>query len=51
MGRPEELPVDHGLAAELPERRAASTRKYILKNHPNGKIGILYQNDDYGKDY
>ena len=21
------------------------------KNHPNGKIGILYQNDDYGKDY
>jgi len=25
--------------------------QYILKNHPNGKIGILYQNDDYGKDY
>jgi len=25
--------------------------KYILKNHPNGKIAILYQNDDYGKDY
>jgi branched-chain amino acid transport system substrate-binding protein len=25
--------------------------KYILKNHPNGKIGILFQNDDYGKDY
>jgi branched-chain amino acid transport system substrate-binding protein len=25
--------------------------KYILKNHPDGKIGILYQNDDYGKDY
>ena len=24
---------------------------YILKNNPNGKIGILYQNDDYGKDY
>jgi branched-chain amino acid transport system substrate-binding protein len=24
---------------------------YVLKNHPNGKIGILYQNDDYGKDY
>ena len=24
---------------------------HILKNHPNGKIGILYQNDDYGKDY
>ena len=25
--------------------------QYILKNYPNGKIGILYQNDDYGKDY
>jgi len=25
--------------------------KYILKNYPNAKIGILYQNDDYGKDY
>jgi branched-chain amino acid transport system substrate-binding protein len=25
--------------------------KYILKEKPNGKIGILYQNDDYGKDY
>jgi branched-chain amino acid transport system substrate-binding protein len=24
---------------------------YILKNLPNAKIGILYQNDDYGKDY
>ena len=24
---------------------------YILKNYPNAKIGILYQNDDYGKDY
>jgi branched-chain amino acid transport system substrate-binding protein len=25
--------------------------KYILKNHPNAKIAVLYQNDDYGKDY
>jgi ABC-type branched-subunit amino acid transport system substrate-binding protein len=24
--------------------------KYILQNHPNAKIGVLYQNDDYGKD-
>lgn len=23
----------------------------ILKNHPNAKIGVLYQNDDYGQDY
>ena len=25
--------------------------QYILKNIPDAKIGILYQNDDYGKDY
>ena len=25
--------------------------KYVLKNKPDAKIGILYQNDDYGKDY
>ncbi len=24
---------------------------YLLQHHPKGKIGILYQNDDYGKDY
>lgn len=24
---------------------------YILKHHPNAKIGVLYQNDDFGKDY
>jgi ABC-type branched-subunit amino acid transport system substrate-binding protein len=25
--------------------------QYILKAHPNAKIGILYQNDDLGRDY
>src|SRR3954467_12256896 len=25
--------------------------KYILKNSPNAKIAVMYQNDDYGKDY
>src|SRR5665213_2434250 len=25
--------------------------KYILKNLPNARIAVLYQNDDYGKDY
>jgi ABC-type branched-subunit amino acid transport system substrate-binding protein len=24
---------------------------YILKEKPDGKIGVLYQNDDFGKDY
>jgi branched-chain amino acid transport system substrate-binding protein len=25
--------------------------KYILKQRPNAKIAVLYQNDDFGKDY
>jgi branched-chain amino acid transport system substrate-binding protein len=25
--------------------------KYVLRNKPDAKIGILYQNDDFGKDY
>ena len=25
--------------------------KDVLANHPNAKIGVLYQNDDYGQDY
>ena len=25
--------------------------QYILANYPNAKIGVLYQNDDFGKDY
>jgi branched-chain amino acid transport system substrate-binding protein len=25
--------------------------KYILKEKPNARIAVLYQNDDYGKDY
>ena len=24
---------------------------YILQHHPNARIGILYQNDDFGRDY
>src|ERR1700760_3077239 len=25
--------------------------KYLMKNKPDAKIAVLYQNDDYGKDY
>ena len=32
-----------------PRRR--SIRKYILQEKPNAKIAMLYQNDDFGKDY
>jgi branched-chain amino acid transport system substrate-binding protein len=25
--------------------------QYVLKNYPNAKVGVLYQNDDLGRDY
>ncbi len=32
-------------------RKARSTRSYILKTNPHAKIAVLYQNDDFGKDF
>ncbi len=34
VGRPEGLPLDHGLAADLPEPRARIYAKYLLEKHP-----------------
>src|SRR5262245_47193507 len=33
------------------QSEAAAYAAHILKTKPNAKIGVLYQNDDYGKDY
>jgi branched-chain amino acid transport system substrate-binding protein len=33
------------------QTEAAIYAKYILQNKPGAKIAVLYQNDDYGKDY
>jgi branched-chain amino acid transport system substrate-binding protein len=33
------------------EMEAAIYAKYILKTRPDAKIAVLYQNDDYGKDF
>jgi ABC-type branched-subunit amino acid transport system substrate-binding protein len=33
------------------ETEGAVVAKYILKDHPNAKIGVFYQNDDFGRDY
>ena len=39
--------------AFLPSQRTGTTGyvRYLLKNRPKAKIGVLYQNDDFGKDY
>ena len=33
------------------QAEAAIYGRYILKNLPNAKVGVIYQNDSYGKDY
>src|ERR1700752_524130 len=33
------------------QREARIYAKYILREKPSAKIAVLYQNDDYGKDY
>jgi branched-chain amino acid transport system substrate-binding protein len=33
------------------QSEAKAYAQHILKTKPNAKIGVLYQNDDYGKDY
>ncbi|MEJ8824473.1 ABC transporter substrate-binding protein [Variovorax humicola] len=33
------------------EIEAVSYAKYLLKNKPDAKVGVVYQNDDFGKDF
>jgi len=49
-GDPEHFPWTIGWQ---PNYRAEARiyARYILEHHPNAKIGVLYQNDDFGKDY
>ena len=51
MGRPAAFPLDDGLFTALSIRGASLRDIYPQKNKPDAKIGILYQNDDFGKDY
>src|SRR5258708_2315184 len=39
--------------AFLPSQKTGTTGyvRYLLKNRPGATIGVLYQNDDFGKDY
>ena len=49
-GNPKEYPWTIGWQPDY-ATEAAIYAKHILKNKPGAKIGILMQNDDYGKDY
>jgi branched-chain amino acid transport system substrate-binding protein len=49
-GNPKEFPWTMGWQPSY-QTAGQIFGRYILETAPNGKIGILYQNDDYGKDY
>jgi branched-chain amino acid transport system substrate-binding protein len=49
-GDPQHFPWTMGWQPDY-RTEARIYAKYILKNKPNAKIAILYQNDDFGKDY
>ena len=47
---PKEFPWTMGWQPNY-QSEARIYAKYILKEKPDAKIAVLYQNDDYGKDY
>ena len=49
-GDPQHFPWTMGWQPDY-RTEARIYAKYILKNKPDAKIAILYQNDDFGKDY
>lgn len=49
-GQPEKFPWTMGWQPDY-QTEGAIYAKWVLQNVPNAKIGVLYQNDDYGKDY
>ncbi len=49
-GKPKEFPWTMGWQPDY-ATEAELYVKYVLENVPDAKIGVLYQNDDFGKDY
>ena len=47
---PKEFPWTMGWSPNY-QSEARIYARYILKERPSGRIAVLYQNDDYGKDY
>lgn len=49
-GQPETYPWTMGWQPDY-QTEGSIYAKWVLQNIPDAKIGVLYQNDDYGKDY
>lgn len=49
-GQPDKFPWTMGWQPNY-QSEAKVYARYVLDHQPDAKIGVLYQNDDYGKDY
>ena len=49
-GQPDAFPWTMGWQPNY-QSEAKIYARYILDHHPGARIGVLYQNDDYGRDY
>src|SRR5712692_3759251 len=49
-GDPEHFPWTIGFGPNY-QSESLIYASYVIEKHPDAKIGVLYQNDDYGKDY
>jgi len=49
-GDPEHFPWTIGFGPNY-QSESQIYAHYVIEKHPEAKIGVLYQNDDYGKDY
>jgi ABC-type branched-subunit amino acid transport system substrate-binding protein len=47
---PKDAPFSMGYYPSF-EIEAATYARHLLKTRPNAKVGVLYQNDDFGKDF
>lgn len=50
FGDPKNFPWTMGFSTSVYRIESAIYAKYILANHPNAKVAVLFPNDDYGRD-
>ncbi len=50
FGDPKRFPWTMGFSTSVYRVEATIYARYIMANHPDGKIAVLFPNDDYGRD-
>src|SRR5437879_4255178 len=50
FGDPKNFPWTMGFSTSVYRIESAIYAQYILANYPDGKVAVLFPNDDYGRD-